>query len=751
MIGNELGEVNRLRTKLREQELKCENQAVLLRQNETELRDIKVKYRKLQASAGEQDGGIGGSSSVEALLESTRRTLGKREKEVEALEVSVEKLKGEKGGLVCELEDLKGQVVSLKKEMTVVKSRLEITEESFKSIKAIAFQFEEENVALKTDLLDKSALISDLRASVKSKEDVLGSLESEAKIIGKQKSDINAAKKETNRNRKQLLLLAESANRMQSDLGVSLSTHKRLLDELKMEYEEHAETVRAEWNMDRKAKMEDYNKLRQQCENLKLIQFEDKQQLLREQREVVKALQTQFEEYRETAEFLFQTEASKLENKVRMQGEKYEEEIRYIVKAKDQHFDAMMSAKDAKIMNLIEGSDMQTILIKHEQELEQMRRSHVDELEMVRLRTEAEQRGVIVELRQQLLSNEAVEEKLKLANDHLELRLEEAIVKQNGLLEQMARRDEEHLEELQKLQDLVQDAHVQKERLNQEKQDLRHRIVRLKFKAKGDADETLPNLVKRLTIEASNLRGLQEDTTHRISSTVSELKMLRQKYIIQSQHLEHAKALAALREKELKSMVSTLSKALYFRARSLAESPTRPSGKSKKENIHSAVSTLQRVLDGNLEENWILTREDLEDPAAVGGPGAASAPVADGREEVSPRAKRAAQVSASVKTRIPAKLRHILEGADADVTGIERVDRSEILELARGINYLKRFQQVSSAFTSGTMQQHVVKEKAAAPSTSAYEKNNTIRAPNDILGHQKDEWWKDNILYANLG
>ena len=66
-------------------------------------------------------------------------------------------------------------------------------------------------------------------------------------------------------------------------------------------------------------------------------------------------MQSQFDEYRKTAELLFATEASKLEEKLSAQMLKHEHELAYVVKTKDQVFDEMILEKDAKIMNLIEG------------------------------------------------------------------------------------------------------------------------------------------------------------------------------------------------------------------------------------------------------------------------------------------------------------------------------------------------------------------------------------------------------------
>jgi hypothetical protein len=77
-------------------------------------------------------------------------------------------------------------------------------------------------------------------------------------------------------------------------------------------------------------------------------------------------MQTQFDEYRITAEYLFNVEVAKLEEEIGTQSARYQQEIMYIVQAKDKFYADMMVAKDAKIMSLIEGSDMQTLMQKHE-------------------------------------------------------------------------------------------------------------------------------------------------------------------------------------------------------------------------------------------------------------------------------------------------------------------------------------------------------------------------------------------------
>jgi hypothetical protein len=77
-------------------------------------------------------------------------------------------------------------------------------------------------------------------------------------------------------------------------------------------------------------------------------------------------MQSQFEEYRIAAEFMFNTEMSKLEDELSLQSMRYEHEIMYVIQSKDKFYADMMVSKDAKIMNLIEGSDLQSLMQKHE-------------------------------------------------------------------------------------------------------------------------------------------------------------------------------------------------------------------------------------------------------------------------------------------------------------------------------------------------------------------------------------------------
>ncbi|GBG28806.1 Hypothetical Protein FCC1311_050272 [Hondaea fermentalgiana] len=609
-------EVNALRGQARELQLKHDNQSVLLKHTEEELRELKIKYRKLRAGQQGDGGAALGHASPEAALESVRKQLEAKEQELQKTHALLDKTLYENGTLEANIEDIRDREAQNLAEIERLNMRLESLQDALNSVKTVAYQFEEENQSLTEELRDLRVVEAELRESIANKDDILGSLQSEAQMIGKQKSDMNAARRERNRNTRQVLLLAENSNRMQGEMHASLLAHQRLLEELKTEYEEHAELVRAEWNLDRKSKIEDYDRLSEQLENLKIIQLEDKEQLLQEQGEVVRALQTQFEEYRQTAEYLFTTEAAKLEDKVRIQAAKYEEEIKYMVKAKDQHFDTMMSAKDAKILNLIEGTDLQSILIKHEQEIEQLRRSHADDLAAMRQRTEAEQRDTIAALRKQIDASAVVHAKLEGRLAKADERVREALDLNRKRLEQQAQREEKHMEDLQAIQNLLEEAHRAKEKLNQDKQDLRHRIVRLKIKVKGDGDETLPNLVKRLSLETSSLKAKYNKMLGHHELVVKKHRQLEQKTLVQKQQIDRVREAKQAKERELTELAHNFSRVLFSRVRAAmgidaaTTSPSKYAGRKADRGanddqegrdltLRRALATLQEVLDGD--------------------------------------------------------------------------------------------------------------------------------------------------------
>jgi len=721
-------QINAINSELRELHLKHDNQNVLLKQTEEELKDLKVHFRKVRAENEELLTKEASNKSANSDSDKKERTKLLHQENRE-LNIQLKRLEYEKNGLDKQLATSIGKE---DEQSTVIENQTKLLaskDKSIETIKTIAYQYEAENRDLSKELEDLQSKAKELKESLTTKEDLLGGLENEAKRNSKHRSDMDSAKREVNRQRKHLLLLAESSNQIQSELHASLISQNIVLEQLKLEYEEHTETVRTEWDHDRNAKNSEITRLKQQLESLKLMQFEDKQQLLREQREIVKALQTQFREYRQTAEFLFETEATKLEEKLRLLTDKYEEEIKYIVKVKDQHFDMMMTSKDAKIMNLIEGTDFQSLLVKHELELEQVRRAHMDELENMRIRTQSELRDEMGALQKEIEIQEMNEEKLKNTLENLENQVNDMHKMAGKRQEQEVEREGQHMKELQHYQTQLEFSHQAAEKLNQEKQDLRHRIVRLKFKANGDADETLPNLVKKLSIETSALKSNHAKLNTKLQHTIMQLKISQEHNYMLTQAVEELKLKAGFRENSFKEMKETLSRVLYNQVHG---------GPAKKKqvdefqqidgsmNLRAAVSTLQGVLDREFRGDWF-------DP-----------PISELESVKSDAAEQVVTaVIPNVKTKIPEKLKRIMDGNN----GEEIVDTVEVIELARGIKYLQKFEKLSSAFSTGTFKlpAHVVKktfEKAAGL-------NQKLEL--DIRSNlQREDIWKGTSLYEEM-
>mmetsp|Transcript_5175 Transcript_5175/g.7890 ORF Transcript_5175/g.7890 Transcript_5175/m.7890 type:complete len:409 (-) Transcript_5175:551-1777(-) len=334
-------------------------------------------------------------------------------------------------------------------------------------------------------------------------------------------------------------------------------------------------------------------------------------------------------------------------------------------------------------------------------------------------------------------SHQAVQQRLKANITNLEAQIQTADSVHQAHVQEVMDKERDHQKELERMQSTLSAAHEAREKLNKEKQDLRHRIVRLRFQAKGDADETLPNLVKRLSIETSTLKSKHLEVSGHLHSTLEHLKQLEQKHNLQTRTLAQLRVNYSNRMQEMQDTVQALSKALYSRVENkfgerAQEKNSRPSKKQPGElTFRESIGTLQRVLDGSHSNNW--TMDDLSEESKPAN-----------NNKVSPR----------VKVRLPDKLKNMLSN---DCTNVDRV---EVMELAKGIAYLEKFQQVSSAYSQGTFKlppgvankvySDVSYESSKnRPSGGAYEHANTLQLNGDVIG-QRDEQWRQNSLYKTL-
>lgn len=123
------------------------------------------------------------------------------------------------------------------------------------------------------------------------------------------------------------------------------------------------------WETQNNENNDKYDKLNNEYIEFKSKQQKEKEELLEEQNIIISSLQTQFELYRNTAEYIFSNEVNRLKDIIDCQMKKYELEIMNLCNKKEYNYEKLIQSKDSKIMNLIEGTDIQTIILKYESEM----------------------------------------------------------------------------------------------------------------------------------------------------------------------------------------------------------------------------------------------------------------------------------------------------------------------------------------------------------------------------------------------
>eukprot|EP00842_Homolaphlyctis_polyrhiza_P000891 jgi/Hompol1/1802/HPOL_004818-RA len=225
--------------------------------------------------------------------------------------------------------------------------------------------------------------------------------------------------------KQQMIDIALEANRVHNAQQNQLQGVEGLIEGIRREYDEFIQITKLENESFRALQQAEYESLKSEFEEHKTQSFEEKKRLTMEYQNILSAMQSQFDEYRATAELLFNVEMVKLEDEIASQASRYEQEIMYVIQAKDKFYSDMMVAKDAKIMGLIEGSDLQGIMQKHEMDMENARKEHAKELERVKSEHDSESKNVILLLQRQNVSLESKTEKLQAHMKTMEVRMKE--------------------------------------------------------------------------------------------------------------------------------------------------------------------------------------------------------------------------------------------------------------------------------------------------------------------------------------
>ncbi|KAJ3191736.1 hypothetical protein HK101_007449 [Irineochytrium annulatum] len=354
--------------------------------------------------------------------------------------------------------------------------------------------------------------------------------------------------------RKQAIDVAVDANRKYNDQQNQLQGVESLIEGIRKEYDEFIQVTKLETESFRKQQQGEFNDLKQQFESHKLSQFDEKKRLMTEYAGLLYSMQSQFEEYRITAEYMFNAEMEKLEDELSMQAMRYEHEIMYVLQSKDKFYADMMVSKDAKIMNLIEGSDLQALIQKHELDMENLRKDHAREIERVKSDQESEQKNLIALLQRQNVSLESKCEKLQAHLKTLEMRIRELM----GIIETknktLSDKEEQKMKMEAEFEAQVSEAHAKIASLHHEKEHLRHKIIRLNLNAKGEGENSIENMLKRISRETADLHGEFEQIGSKYDSLLGENQVLQKRLKEREKFAEFMEKQVAKRSEEYIAM-----------------------------------------------------------------------------------------------------------------------------------------------------------------------------------------------------
>lgn len=360
---------------------------------------------------------------------------------------------------------------------------------------------------LEQELEDSKAKLEKLSQALQDKEEQLATMDSDYKNVQEIKGDAKRHKAALEQLRRQLELVSTHANEKITSMQNELQGYREFHHNQVSEFKEFVEQDR----LDRKEFEErytlQYRQLKEEYDKFREAQFDEKRQMLRDQQDILQAMQAQFDEYRTTAEFLFNAEVAKLEEKLNMQAIKYDHEIKYVIRAKDLSFDEMVTMKDAKIMNLIEGTDLRTMLVQHQTEIMGLHRTHQKEMEKAAAHAEEEKKRALAELHRELAASEATVVKLGANKKALESRIAEtfALVEQKNRALQL--KDLASQQDAAVFERKIADVTARMEGIAQEREQLRHKVIRLKYQMQGGgSNETAEQMVRRLALDLADLQ-----------------------------------------------------------------------------------------------------------------------------------------------------------------------------------------------------------------------------------------------------
>ena len=133
---------------------------------------------------------------------------------------------------------------------------------------------------------------------LRAKVEAVSALEDDAAARGARKEELVALKRAAKKLGRQVTLLSGATSKRQNALENELHALRKKCQTQRLELDEFTAQLRTEFAIDKAQSEARVARLRRRYGRLRTLQFEDKQQMLRESQEVVRAMQSQFDEFR---------------------------------------------------------------------------------------------------------------------------------------------------------------------------------------------------------------------------------------------------------------------------------------------------------------------------------------------------------------------------------------------------------------------------------------------------------------------
>jgi hypothetical protein len=461
-----------------------------------------------------------------------------------------------------------------------------------------------------------------------------------------------------------LLEISNSSNLKFNNQQIQLQGIEALIEGIRLEYEEFIEATKLENESYNKIQRDEFELLRNKFMQYKQEQNQKQRDSYWEFQSLLYSMQAQFEEYRTTSEFMYNSEIAKMEDEITSLSLRYEQEILYIAQAKDRFYSDMMVTKDAKIMNLIEGSDLKEVIKHHELEIENIRREHACEIERIKSEQDNEQSSIIALLQRQ---NSALESKCEKLSSHIKSQEDKlkdmiSVINQKNkiIIEKEDEKDKIELSLKKQLTTAMNKIYA----LTQDCEYLRNKIIRLSLNEKGDGGNSIKNILKRISRETNKLSSDFDKVSNNYNYILNEFENNAKK-------LKEKEKLVSFLEKEIKrrtdeyeTMTKTFEDFITQRAKQL-----------RLERSDRLLRMLQQQKKNDIENSGRSHKFNNH------------------KQEV-------------IRTVIPTTIQKIEKGS------LKAIDNSqEKIELERGFEYLKRFKTLSRSFRRGEIMPTIIQAK----------------------------------------